>query len=191
MNFELLLQNVAQHISTSKEEKEFFKSIFTIRNLKKKEVLLQMGQPCNYFYFVNKGILRAYSINEMGKETTVMFASQSWWITDMYGFAKNKNTTVTIEAIHSAEVLQMNKKGFEDLVNQFPVFEKFYRILFQNAYIREQQRVIQTLSQPAADRYRSFLKQYPTLAQTLPQKQIASYLGISPEFLSTLKSGIK
>ena len=93
-----------------------------------------------------------------------------------------------IEAVEKSEVLQLSKNNLDKLLLEVPKFERFFRIIFQNAYIREQLRTIQNLSLTAAERYEKFIFKYPAVIQQVPQKQIASYIGVTPEFLSTIRS---
>ena len=117
-----------------------------------------------------------------------MFATDGWWITDMYCFLNELPAHVSIQAVERSELLSLTRMALESLYEEIPAFNKFFRILMQNAYCREQLRMIQNLSLPAADRYENFLKKYPQIATKVPLKQIATYLGITPEFLSTIRA---
>jgi CRP-like cAMP-binding protein len=120
-----------------------------------------------------------------------MLAIDDWWVTDMYSYVMGKPAMLHISAIEDTSVFQLPKDDLEILFLKVPKFERFFRILMQNAYIREQLRVIQNLSMSAEERYLNFLKKYPLLVQRISQKQIASYLGVSPEFLSTVRKRIR
>ena len=117
-----------------------------------------------------------------------MFAVADWWITDMPCFISQSPAMINIEAITGSCVLQLTNDDMDSLYREVPKFERFFRILMQNAYIREQLRIIQNLSMPAEVRYYNFLKKYPAIAQQVTQKQIASYLGVTPEFLSAIRN---
>ncbi len=156
--------------------------------LKKKQFLQRQGEACNYINFVDTGILRAYHLAPNGKESTVMFATKDWWITDMYCFVNEKPAMVSITAVDNSIVLQLSKKDLDGLYNEIPAFNTLFRILMQNAYCREQLRMIQNLSLPAAERYTSFINRYPQVASKVPLKQIASYIGVTPEFLSAIRA---
>ena len=116
-----------------------------------------------------------------------MFAVKDWWVTDMYCFINTLPAMLTIEAIEESTVYQLKKNDLEKLYQTVPQFERFFRILMQNAYIREQLRVVQNLSMTAEERYDIFIGKYPEVATKVKQKQIASYLGITAEFLSMIK----
>ena len=117
-----------------------------------------------------------------------MFAIEDWWITDMFCFLNKKPAMVFIESINDCLIYQLSKENLEMLYIKIPKFERFFRILMQNAYTREQLRVLENLSLTAAERYQSFLLKYPQIAKVVTQKQIASYLGVTPEFLSNIVS---
>ncbi|WP_373524584.1 Crp/Fnr family transcriptional regulator [Aquiflexum sp.] len=188
MKSDLILSNICQYISLSPVEKEYFLNLLEEENLSKKEFLLSQGESCNHIYFVNSGILRAFHINQDGKDATVMFAVKDWWITDMYCFLNVLPSMVNIQVVAPCSVLKLSKNNLDKLYDEIPMFNKFFRILMQNAYCREQLRTIQNLSLPALERYEQFIKKYPHIANAVALKQIASYLGITPEFLSAIRA---
>ena len=189
MSYELILSNITRHISLNEDEIAFFVSLLKEKQVAKKELLLREGQVCKYINFVNSGTLRAYHADKEGKESTVMFAVADWWITDMYCFINGLPAMLNIEAVESSAIFQIQKDDLDRLYVAIPKFERFFRIIFQNAYIREQLRVIQNLSLSAGERYDNFLSKYPQIVKQVTLKQIASYLGITPEFLSTIRAG--
>jgi CRP-like cAMP-binding protein len=136
---------------------------------------------------VHAGALRSYCLAKEGKESTIMFAVADWWVTDMYCFLNNQPAMMHIEAIEDSCIFQLSKENFDKLFTQVPKFERFFRILMQNAYTREQLRIIENLTLSAEARYDRFLNKYPQVVQQVTQKQIASYLGITPEFLSAIR----
>ena len=187
MTHHLILSNITKHISPDKEETEYFISLLEYKEIAKKDFLLKEGQVCKNISYVHSGALRAYYLGKEEKESTIMFAVADWWITDMYCFVNQKPAMMYIEAIEDSCIFQLKKEKLDALFIKVPKFEKFFRILMQNAYIREQLRVIQNLSMSAEERYDNFLNKYPQIAQQVTQKQIASYLGITPEFLSAIR----
>ncbi len=186
--FELILQNIAKHISLDETESTYFTSRLTPVTPAKKEIILAEGQLCKTIYFVNAGTLRAFYTDTQGRESTIMFASKNWWITDMHCFLNQLPAMLHIEALENCSLIQLQKADLDRLFEQVPKFERFFRIIMQNAYTREQLRMIETLSLPAEERYHRFLSKYPQVATQVTQKQIASYLGITPEFLSMLRA---
>ncbi|WP_213279697.1 Crp/Fnr family transcriptional regulator [Chryseobacterium indologenes] len=184
----LILKNISRHISLTNQEKSYFLSLLKEKKVVKKELILQQQQACKEINFVQTGILRAFHMDTTGKESTIMFAVSDWWITDMYCFINQKPAMLNIEALEDSSILQLQKDHLDDLYHKIPKFERFFRIMMQNAYIREQLRTIENLSLPAEERYYNFLQKYPEAVKRIRQKQIASYLGITPEFLSLIKS---
>jgi CRP-like cAMP-binding protein len=191
MQYELILRNIAKHISLDTKERELFTSLLQYREVGKKVFLSREGQLCKDFNYVHSGTLRAYYVDANGKESTIMFALSDWWITDMFSFINQQPAMLHIEAVEQSFIVQLSKENFDRLCIEVPKFERFFRIIMQNAYIREQLRVIQNLSLPAVERYNNFIKKYPQVIQQVTQKQVASYLGITPEFLSTIRAGKK
>jgi len=187
MKNELLASNIQKHISLEPREKQFFHSLLKEKQVFRKEYILTEGQYCKNISFVNSGILRAF-FNHEGKESTIMFARKNWWITDMPCFVSNQPAMVNIIAIADSSILQLSKENMDLLLLEIPKFERFFRIIFQNAYVREQLRTIQNLTLTAEERYDIFQKKYPEIVAQVTQKQIASYLGITPEFLSMIRA---
>jgi CRP-like cAMP-binding protein len=187
MQVEQVLAQVAKHVLLNTGEQEIFLGLLAEKKLAKKELLLTEGGSCRNFSYVVSGTFRAYSIDRFDKESTVMFAIADWWITDMYAYINRQPAMLFIEALEPGIVLNLRRDDMDLLLEQVPKFERFFRIIFQNAYIREQLRVIQNLSLPAEERYQNFISRYPTIVKRITQKQIASYLGVTPEFLSTIR----
>ncbi|HVU95934.1 MAG TPA: Crp/Fnr family transcriptional regulator [Puia sp.] len=191
IDFESILLNVGRHVELDAEETEYFISLLKSRRLARKALLLKEGQACNYFYYVHSGTLRAFCRDDRGRESTIMFAPADWWVTDMYCFLNRRKAMMEIEALEASTVFQLSRKQLDELLSRSPKFERWFRILMQNAYTREQLRAIDNLSLPAEERYRRFVERYPLIAAQVTQKQIASYLGITPEFLSAIRKKIK
>jgi len=190
MDYNLILQNVLRHIALNDEEISYFTSLLSRKEVVRKEFLLQAGNVAKHINFIHAGALKAYYMDVKSDENIIMLAVDDWWITDMYSFTSGNPAMQFISAIENTEIFQLQKNDFDQLLVKIPAFERFFRILMQNAYIREQLRVIQNLSMPAEERYLNFLKKYPQLVQRVTQKQIASYIGVSPEFLSAMRKRI-
>jgi CRP-like cAMP-binding protein len=184
---DLILKNVAKHISLTQEEATYFTSMLSYKKAPKKTTLLAEGHVCNQLSFVHSGALRSYCLDKEGKEATIMFAVADWWLTDMYCFLNEKPAMMFIETIADSCLLNISKVNFDNLLNVVPKFERFFRILMQNAYTREQLRIIENLTLTAEERYFRFMNKYPQIVPHITQKQIASYLGITPEFLSAIR----
>lgn len=187
MNEVSILKNVSRHIDLDKTEADLFVSLLETRLLKRKEFLVRPGDICRYEHFITRGCLRTYSVDESGFEHILMFGVEEWWVGDLYSFLTQKPATYFIQALEDTEILQISKNNLDNLYREVPKFERFFRILFQNAFIALQQRIDQNLSLTAEQRYLDFVSKYPNLEQRLSQKLVASYLGITPVFLSILR----
>ena len=187
MNTDLILNNINRHIQLDKKETDFFKSILQIKKLKRKEFLLKPGEISRTENFINKGCLRAYTVDDNGFEHILMFAIEDWWTGDLNSFLNQSPATYFVEALEVTEVIQYTKENLDKLLIEVPKFERFYRIMLQKSLIALHQRISQNLSLTAEERYLNFIKKYPHLLERLNQKQIAAYLGITPIFLSMLR----
>jgi CRP-like cAMP-binding protein len=185
--YDPILKNVAKHISLNKEEIDYFTLLLAYKEIPKKTILLSEGQTSKYLYFVKSGALRSYCLDKEEKESTIMFAVADWWVTDMYCYLNEKPAMMYIETIEDSFIFQLSRENFDKLFTTIPKFERFFRILMQNAYTREQLRIIENLTLTAEERYDRFINKYPQVVKQVTQKQIASYLGITPEFLSAIR----
>ena len=184
----LILKNISRFIQLDPEESEYFISILKLKRLRKKQFLLQEGEICRYEYFVNKGCLRTYNIDEKGIEHNVQFAIEDWWIGDMYSFLTQTPARYNIDALENCELLYLGKDELEQLYIKVPKFERYFRHLLQNALVAGQQRITESMSMTADERYCNFIERYPLMEKRIPLKHIASYLGITPESLSRVRS---
>jgi CRP-like cAMP-binding protein len=185
--YEGIFSNISRHTKFERSELDYFASLLVSGKIEKKGFLLRTGKLCPTIDYVVSGVVRSYYDNGRNNDSTIMFALKDWWITDIYAFLNKQQSQISIQALQETSVLRLPLPHLELLYKEIPKFERVFRILMQNAYVREQQRVIQNLSMPAKDRYENFLEKYSSIAQAVPQKHIASYLGITPEFLSTLR----
>ena len=190
MNTELLLQHISKHIQLATEEEAFLKSLLHSKKIKKKHFLLQEGEVNKSATFVTSGILRIYAIDKNGFEHILQFAPPGWWIGDMKSMLTQQPATLNIDAIEDTEILLLSKEDLDKLYTTVPKFERFFRILAENSIASHQQRLVNNLSLSAAERYNNFCQMYPSLIQNLPQKQVASYIGVTPEFLSKMLSNL-
>lgn len=184
----LLIDNILKHVALTPQEQELFLSKTETHHYKAKTILLNAGEVCKNSYFVNSGVLRSFNINDNIVEHVMSFACQGWWISDMYSLISQKPGNLFIEVIEDAEVVLLSKENQEQLYHDIPKLERFFRILTENALVANQQRIMDNLSLSAEERFEKFSKKYPSLMQQVPQKQIASYIGVTPEFFSKMKS---
>jgi CRP-like cAMP-binding protein len=187
MDFNLLMANLSRHISLSQAEKDVFTSLLRSRSLKNGDLLLREGDICKYQSFVTKGCLKTYYLDKNGFEHIIDFSIEEWWADDLYSFLTQTAARSNIKAIEDTDILQIGKIDLENIYQKIPKFERFFRVLFQNAYISQREQINLALSASAEERYLLFMKQKPYAEKRFPQKDIASYLGVTPQFLSTLK----
>src|SRR6185369_1855714 len=187
MSFDLLISSISRHISLAAEEVEFFTSLLKSKFLANGEFLLREGDICKYESFVIKGCLKTYYLDENGFEHIIDFSIEEWWADDLYSLLTQTASKSNIKAIEDTDVLQIGKTDLELLYQRVPKFERFFRILFQNAYITQREQINQALSATAEERYLLFIRKKPYAEKRFSQKDIASYLGVTPQFLSTLK----
>ena len=184
----LIIDNILKHVTLSLQEQELFLSKTEIHHYKAKTILLNAGEVCKNSYFVNSGVLRSFNINDNIVEHVMSFACSGWWIGDVYSLISQKPGNLFIEVIEDAEVVLLSKENQEQLYYDIPKLERFFRILTENALVANQQRIMDNLSLSAEERFEKFSKKYPSLIQQVPQKQIASFIGVTPEFFSKMKS---
>lgn len=190
MKEETILKNISKHITLDEEEKKYFVRILHYKKLERGKVLLMHGDIAKNQYYVISGCLRNYSINENGKEHIIAFAPTDWWISDLYSYITGTPAENILDALIPTEVFEISQKDMEEVYIRIPKFERFFRILFQNAIVNQMKRIDQVISVPAEERYKIFIKQYPGIYEQIPLKHIASYLGMSPEFLSKIRNKI-
>jgi CRP-like cAMP-binding protein len=184
----LILDNIAKHVSLTPEEQALFLSKLETNTYKVKTILLNAGEVCKHSYFVNSGILRSFNINDNIVEHVLSFACEGWWMSDMYSFFSQKPGQLFIEVLEEAEIVSLSKENQEQLYLEIPKLERFFRILIENSLVANQQRLMDNLSLPAEERFEKFSKKYGTLIHKVPQKQIASFIGVTPEFFSKMKA---
>ncbi len=189
--YELMQKNLNRHIKLEQDEFDLFRKKLVVKHYRKNSFLHQLGQICKYTFFVNKGLLRLYDIDEKGDEKNTLFAKEEWWVSDLYSFHSQRPGTYFLQALEDTEVLQLSKHHMESLLLKIPKLERFWRILHLNAFIAQQERVMHMISKSAEQRYLDFIEKYPNAELRIPQKHIASYLGITPEFLSKMKNRLK
>lgn len=188
-SIEPLLTYFTNFIPLKPEEKEMVEARFQPRLYRKRQFVLQEGNVCAHFNFVVRGCLRLYKIDDQGNIHILQFASENHWINDLGSFHSIKPSLLNIDAIEDTVVLQITHDDLIALYKQSSYkFDRIFRVLVENGFIHLQNRLLQNISSTAEERYASFLELYPHLVNRLSQVQIASFLGISPEFLSRLRN---
>jgi len=177
-------------IPLKKEEKELVQAKFHHRLYRKRQYVLQEGDICTHLNFVVRGCLRLYKIDDRGNTHILQFAAENYWVNDLGSFHGLKASELNIDALEDTVTLQITRDDLVTLFTQAPKFDRIFRVLMENSYIRLQQRLLQNISSTAEDRYKSFIEIYPHLVNRLSQVQIAAFLGIAPESLSRLRNGL-
>ncbi|MEO8721502.1 MAG: Crp/Fnr family transcriptional regulator [Ginsengibacter sp.] len=188
--FELLKKSIQEKISITNEEFDFCKTLFFPKKLRKKQYLLQDGDVCRYTAFVEKGMLRTFTVDEKGNEPILQFSMEGWWIADIYSFLTDEISPYNIEALEVCELLLITKDNWNILLGKVPAFERYFRILIQNNLIATQKRLMSSLSETAEEKYTKLIDNFPGCIHRVPQHMIASYLGITPETLSRIRGQI-
>jgi CRP-like cAMP-binding protein len=186
--FQKIDQFISKYIHLTDEESAFFHSLLKHRQVRKKTFLLQEGEICDFEAFILKGCIRSYYLDKEGVETILLFAVEDWWVSDLTSFSERQPSNLFIETLEDCELLSIDYAGKALLFEKIPTFERMFRLLVQRSLSVLQQRFYATISQTAEERYLQFLDKYPLVAQRVPQHQIARYIGVSPEFLSKVRS---
>lgn len=187
MSIELILSNFSKYVSLTGEEIAFLTPLLKSKSLATGEFLLREGEICKYETFVTRGCLKTFYQDEDGLDHIIDFSIEEWWADDLYSLLTQTPSKTNIKAIEPTEILQISKPDLELLYREIPKFERFFRILFQNAFITQREQINQALAASAEERYILFLKKKPYADRRFSQKDIASYLGITPQFLSAMK----
>ena len=183
----MIIDHVLRRIELSAAEQAHFVSLLKIRKLLPRQYLVQQGDICRHESYVCKGFLRSFYMDERGNDHTLHFAMEDWWISDSTSFHLQVPATRNIVALEASILLQIEKDDLEQLYKDIPAFERFWRILEQKGGIAQDQRILNAISMTGAERYEALIAKYPTLEQRMPQRYIASYLGITPVFLSQIR----
>lgn len=186
-SIETLVGYFNQLIPLNSEEKAIVLEYFKPRLYRKRQYVLQEGDICTQFSFIVRGCLRMYKVDGKGNVHIIQFASENYWLMDIASFHGKKSSELSIDAIEDTVVLQISYDNLISLYKQFPKFSTIFRVLIENSFVALQHRMLQNISSTAEERYSHFIEVYPHLVNRLPQTQIASFLGITPEFLSRLR----
>jgi CRP-like cAMP-binding protein len=182
----LLRQHIEKIVSLTDSEFDYVLSHFSTRKFRKHQFLVQEGDLVPQEFFVIKGCMKAYMMNEEGKEHILQFAMESWWISDFEAYNKHTPATLNINCTEDSEVLCLPYENREKICDEMHKMEHYFRKISHAGYIALQQRILSLLSSTAKERYEKLLSQYPTLFQRVPKSVIAAYLGVSRETLSRI-----
>lgn len=190
MDASLIVNTIRKHVQLSKQEEDYFLSLLKSKKLKKKEFLMHENDVHVFTAFVTQGCLRSYSIDRNGFEHILQFAPSGWWISDLYSLLTQSPGKLNIDALEDTNMFLLYRTDQEMLFEKYPKFERFFRIITENSIAVNQYRLLDYMGLSAEQRYLSFCKHYPNLIQSLAQKHVAAYIGVTPEFLSKMKSDL-
>lgn len=186
----LVLNNIARFIDLTELEKQKYISLLTEVKVKKKDFLMQAGEIAKYEYFITKGCLKVYTLDEEGSPHISMFAIEDYWTGDISSFMTKEPSRYYIKATEPSELLGISRANYDLLFQEIPKFERFYRNLYQRSLISYIRRTNYGISLTAEERYIEFKKKYPRIVNRITQKDLAAYLGITPEFMSKIISRV-
>ena len=184
---DILKQHIQKFTEITDEQFAEVRSYFTLKRIAKKENLLVEGQTCKAHYFVLKGILRKFFVNNKGVEHTTEFAIENWWMTDHFSIIQQSPSHFFIQAVEKAELLSISGESYDKLLRTHPVMETYFRHIYQRAYAAAQMRIKFQYEHTREELYHHFRKSQPDFLQRVPQYLIASYLGFTPEYLSEIR----
>ena len=188
--YQQLRDHIKNHIPLSNIEFEAICRVMERASFKKREALVTAGSSCEHFYFVLSGSLRTYTTDDRGHEHIFHLAFEDWWTADLFSFITGDVAFFSIEALENTEVLSIHRDDYEVLLSNYPKFERFFRLLMQNAYVASQKRTMDIMSLSAEKRYLDLVRRYPKMELRVAQHHIASFLGITPEALSRIKRSL-
>jgi CRP-like cAMP-binding protein len=185
---DILKAHILRFVRVDETELDKLLDFFQVIDIGKKKNLLIEGKVCGSNFFVAKGCLRMFFVNEKGVEQTIQFALENWWMADYTSFASHKPSDYYIQAVEQAELLALDYSAQEELLNQFPRMERYFRLMHQRAHAASQFRIRNLYELSSEERYHHFVARYPEFVQRIPQYLLASYLGLTPEYLSEIKA---
>ena len=186
--FQPLLDYINRIVELTKEEERILVSLISIRKLLKGQFFLQQGDICKFSGFVISGCTKTFYVDDEGQEHVLMFSVEDWWTSDMGSYIAQKPADFNVQCLEKTVLIQFSYEQQEEMLRNIPKLERFFRIIVERAFVASQKRVVRNLSMSAKDRYLFFRNEYPKIEQRIPQYLIASYLGITKEFLSKIKS---
>lgn len=182
-----LITHIKNYIPLDDKEATQLLTYFKRVSISKKELLLSEGDICRQLFFVEKGCLRMYFVNERGSEQITQFAIENWWMTDYMSFDRQIPSSFYIQAVENAEVISIDHLRQEEMLKEIPKMERYFRLVLQRAYAAHQLRIKFLYDLSKEESYQHFISGFPGFAQRIPQYMLASYLGFTPEYLSEIR----
>ena len=190
MMIQPLLTYFEHYLPLDVDEVRLLEGRVSQRKIKRRQFLLQEGDVCKHYSFVVEGCFKMFGVGKKGTEHTIQFGAENEWIADIGSFHSEKPSKLFIEAMEPSVILQIHKPDLLFLYVNLPKFDRNFRVIIEDKFIELQNHVLLNISSTAEERYLAFLEKYPKLARRLPNTQIASYLGITPEFLSKIRKDL-
>jgi len=187
MNINTLLTHISNYSTLTEDEVESLKSVLIPRPFRQGEIIVNAGDAARYMMYVIDGYVMTYYTGEDGADHVVQFAADGWWTGDLFSLSKENKTLYSTRALSDGEMLLLPRSAQSQLLDNHINIEKYFRMLFHNALMRQQMRIIENNINTAEERYNLLIITYPKMEQFVPQKYIASYIGITPEFLSKIR----
>lgn len=185
---EILIKNILKHVALTQEEITVFKSFWSEKTLEKGEFLLRNGETCRYDSYIVSGVLKAFCINsDNGNEEILFLAIDNWWATDISSFSKQQPSMYNIQAVEKTSLLQISHTAFQKMLQAIPSLERYFRIILEGYLGTLEKRIVFNNMYKAEQKYYDFLDTYPDIVSRVPQYLIASYLGVSAEFISRIR----
>ncbi|MFD0988967.1 Crp/Fnr family transcriptional regulator [Mariniflexile jejuense] len=188
MTIEPLLKYISNYIDLSESDVAFLQAKLTVRKYLKGQYIVQQGDICKYECFVLSGCTKTFYVDAEGQEHILMFSIEDWWTSDMGSFITQTPADFNVQCLENSELVMFSYDVIEDLYSEIPKLERFFRQIIEKAFVASQKRIVRNFSLSAKEQYLYFREQYPLIEQRIPQYMIASYLGITKEFLSKIKS---
>ena len=185
---EPFINHLQKRVGFNQEELDKMLAGFTVKKVKKKQFVIQPGFTAKYQYYVLEGVFRAYVIDEKGEDTTIQLAIEDWWISDYISYISQTPATMFVVAVEDSVVLQIEYETEQQLKSSSHTIETFFRIMAERTAAFRQRRIISNLTQTAEERYNDFIEKYARIADRVPQYALASYLGMTTEFLSRIRN---
>jgi CRP-like cAMP-binding protein len=183
-----LLEYIKQYVDLTPDEESTLSLNVKLKKFQKGQFVVQNGEVCKYENFVLSGCLRSFYLDNEGQEHVIMFAVENWWTADLGSFITQKSADLNVQCLEDSELIQIHYNDLQKLYLEIPKLERFFRIIIQKAFVAAQKRIVNNFSMEATERYIQFREQYPNIEQRVPQYMIASYLGITKEFLSKIRN---
>ncbi|RNC87865.1 MAG: Crp/Fnr family transcriptional regulator [Winogradskyella sp.] len=186
-DYENILNNIKRYVSLNEDDEKQFTSIVRTTKVKRRQFIVQPNFVCSHQTYVLKGAFRSYFVNDVGIEYTIQFAIEDWFISDFNSYINQTPASIFVEALEDSIVQQISFQDVEKLCSDNPKFERFFRLVAQKSFAFSQRRILSNLGKSAEERYLEFQNLYPSIVRRVPQYTLASYLGMSPEFLSKIR----